>query len=72
MEEIKKKDKEELRETRFNNKIMEKIDTAYFILPEAIVIIKANEKEQLGVYIKEENIAKLQKSIFEEIWKTGK
>ena len=72
MEEIKKKDKEELRETRFNNKIMEKIDTAYFIVPDAIIIVKANEKEQLGVYIKEENVAKLQKNIFEEIWKNSK
>ncbi|PIN80611.1 hypothetical protein COV11_03710, partial [Candidatus Woesearchaeota archaeon CG10_big_fil_rev_8_21_14_0_10_30_7] len=63
------KDKEELRQTKFNDKIMKHISSAYFILPESIVIIKVNEKEQIGVYIKEENTARLQKNIFEEIWK---
>jgi len=69
MQEIKTKDKEELRQTKFNDKIMKHISSAYFILPESIVIIKVNEKEQIGVYIKEENTARLQKNIFEEIWK---
>ena len=71
MEEIKKKDKEELRETRFNDKIIKKIEAAYFILPDAIVMIRATEKEQIGVYIKEENTAKLQKNIFEQVWKAS-
>lgn len=69
MEDIKRKDKEELRETRFNNKVMNDIISAYFVLNDAIVIIKANEKEQLGIYIKEESTAELQKKIFEQIWK---
>jgi sugar-specific transcriptional regulator TrmB len=69
MEDIKNKDKEEIRETRFNSKIMRNINSAYFILQDAVVIIKANEKEQLGIYIKEESTAKLQKNIFEQIWK---
>lgn len=72
MQEIKMKDKEELRETRFNNKIMKSIDAAFFILDEALVIIRANEKEQVGVYIKEASAAKLQKMIFEELWKAAK
>lgn len=69
MEEIKKKDKEELRETRFNDKLLKNIESAYFILPEAIVMIRATEKEQLGIYVKEEGTAKLQKNIFEQVWK---
>src|SRR3989344_2956995 len=71
-EELKKKDKEELREIKFNDSIIKGMDVAVYIQNESIIIIKANEKEQLGVYIKEENVAKLQKSIFEEVWKIVK
>ena len=69
MEEVKNLDKKELRETRFNNKIIHGADVAYYILSGGIIILKGNEKEQLGVYIKEKEIAKLHKNIFEEIWK---
>ena len=68
MLEIQKNDKKELRETRFNNKLTKKIDTAFFILPDAIVIIKANQKEQIGIYIKEKLTAELQRRVFEELW----
>jgi sugar-specific transcriptional regulator TrmB len=68
MEEIKKADKEEIRETRFNNHIMKNVNTAFYILPDAVLILKANEKEQLGVYIKEEGNAQLQRQIFHRIW----
>jgi sugar-specific transcriptional regulator TrmB len=72
MQEIKKKDKEELRVTRFADKIMKGIDVAFFILDEALIIIRANEKEQVGVYIKEASVAKLQRHIFEELWKVAR
>jgi len=72
MEEIKKLDKKELRETRFNNQIIKGIDITYYILSNGIIILKGNEKEQFGVYIKEERAAKLHKNIFEEIWKISK
>ncbi|MBI4116858.1 hypothetical protein HY449_03890 [Candidatus Pacearchaeota archaeon] len=72
VEEIKKKDKKELRETRFNNEIINSIDSCYYILPEGIIILKANEKEQLGIYIQEPSTAKLQKNIFEQIWNKSK
>jgi len=72
MQEIQSKDKEELRQTRFNTTIMKDIHSAYFILPDAIVIIKANEKEQIGVYIQEEHTARLQRNIFETVWKVSK
>jgi len=72
MEEAKKLDKEELRETRFNDKIIKNVDVAYYILSEGIIVLKGNEKEQLGVYIKERGIAKLHKNIFEGIWSISK
>lgn len=69
---IKKKDKEELRKTRFNDKIIKGSDIGFYILTDSILILKANEKEQLGIHIKEPNIAKLQRNIFEELWKVSK
>ncbi|MDP1694769.1 MAG: helix-turn-helix domain-containing protein [Candidatus Woesearchaeota archaeon] len=69
IKELQKKDKEELREIRFNDKIIKNIKAAYYILPDAVIIIRATEKEQLGIYIREESTAKLQKNIFEQIWK---
>jgi sugar-specific transcriptional regulator TrmB len=72
IKELKKKDKEELREIRFNEKLIKGIGSAYYILPDAIIILKANKKEQLGIYIKEEGTAKLQKKVFEEMWRLSK
>lgn len=72
MEEVKKLDEEELRETRFNDKIISCMDVAYYVLSKGIIILKGNEKEQLGVYIKEESVANLHKNIFEEIWRISK
>lgn len=69
IEELQKKDREELRQIRFNDKIIKNIKAAYYILSDAVIIIRATEKEQLGIYIKEESTAKLQKNIFEQIWK---
>jgi len=69
LENVKKLDKQELRETRFNDEIIKNMDCAYYILPEGIIILKANEKEQLGIYIEEPSTALLQKRIFEQIWK---
>ncbi len=67
--EMKRRDKKELRETRFNNKVIKSDEGTYFILDDAVVLIKANEKEQLGVYIREESNASLQRKIFEQVWK---
>jgi len=72
MKEVKKLDKEELRETKFNDKIISGLDVAYYVLSKGIIILKGNEKEQLGIYIKEEGVAKLHKNIFEEVWKMSK
>ncbi|MBI4145308.1 helix-turn-helix domain-containing protein [Candidatus Woesearchaeota archaeon] len=68
MIETKKSDKEEARELRFNDQVTKNIDDALFILPNAIVIIKANAKEQLGIYIKERSAAKLQQQLFDAMW----
>ncbi|MGV8169093.1 MAG: TrmB family transcriptional regulator [Candidatus Nanoarchaeia archaeon] len=68
---MKKDDKKELRETRFND-IITKSDALCYILKDALIIIKADEKNQLGIYIKEESTAKLQRKIFEQMWKESK
>ncbi len=72
IENIKRKDKEELRETRFNDQIIHGMDVSFYILSEGIIILKANQKEQLGIYIKDSDTAKLQKHIFDTIWKISK
>jgi len=67
MEELKKKDNEELRQTRFNT-ILSNFNDAFYILSDSILILKANKKQQIGIYIKDESIAKLQRKVFHEIW----
>ncbi len=71
MGDLKKHDKEELRETRFSE-LVSGLDLAYYILSDGILILKANDNEQLGIYLKEESTAKLQKRIFENLWKIAK
>ena len=68
-EEIKKLDKKELRETRFNDQILKDTEILHYILEDAIVIIKANNKEQMAIYIQDKNLAKLHQNIFENEWK---
>ncbi len=72
IQELKKNDKAELRIMRFNDTIMKDRESAMYILPDALLIMKGNAKEQIGIYIKEPETAKIQKSIFEEIWKLSK
>jgi len=72
MKEIKKKDKQELRTTKFYDSIMKNTESALFILPESILIIRANEKEQLGIYIQDKLAAQLQRKNFEVLWKQAK
>ncbi len=67
--EIKKLDKKELRETRFNDKLLANTDILFYILEDAIVIIKSNKKEQMATYIKDVNLANLHKNIFDKEWK---
>jgi len=43
----------------------------YFLPRLLLFCINANGKEQLGVYIQEKNTAKLQKNIFELVWKAS-
>jgi len=71
IEDLKKHDQEEFRQTRFSE-IVSGMDSAYYILSDGILILKANDKEQLGIYLKEESTAKLQKRIFDLLWKLAK
>jgi len=68
LEEIKKLDKQEKRETRFNDKLLKGTNILQYILEDSIIIIKANKKEQVAIYIKEKNMALLHKKIFDEEW----
>jgi sugar-specific transcriptional regulator TrmB len=69
IQEIKKLDKKELRETRFYNKFFEKSETLQYILEDSVIIIKANEREQAGIEITDKNFTELQKAIFEANWR---
>lgn len=72
LNDLKAGDKDELRETRFNDKIINDLDSSYYIMPKAILVLKANEKEQLAIYIEEPNSARLQRRIFEDMWRLAK
>jgi len=72
LEDIKKLDKKELRETRFNDSILENTDILHYILDDSVVIIRANKKEQMAIYIKDQNLAKLYKNIFDKEWKESR
>lgn len=69
LEEIKKLDKQELRETRFNENILKNTEILQYVLDKGIIIIRANKKEQLAIYIKDESYAQLQMNIFDKNWK---
>ncbi len=72
MEELRRSGKQELREVRYNNKLMKGKDTLLYILPDSILLLRINEKEQLGIYVEDEAIAKFQKEIFEIMWGLSK
>jgi len=72
LDEIKKLDKKELRETRYYNNLFLENELLYYILDDAIIIIKGNDKEQIAFYIKEKNLAFLQRNVFDELWKIAK
>ena len=65
-------DKNELRTTRFCDPLLKSVDSMCYVLPDALVLCKSNEHEQLGIYIKDESLAKLQRNIFGQLWKTLK
>ena len=72
LEEIKKLDKTELRETRFLDKLFLGSDILNYITKDSMVVIKANEKEQIAIYIKEKEMATLYRNIFQLMWKIAK
>jgi len=65
---LKKKDKEELREIRFLDKVMKKSDTSFFIYGDKIAHILATEKEQLGIISKNKAIADFHRRTFDLLW----
>jgi len=69
-EELRKKDKKELRETRFWPKGIDPPTTTN-IYGNKVAILSL-EKELLGIIIESENIAKTQRIVFDLLWKTAK
>ena len=72
LEEIQKLDKREKRETRFNDKLLKNTELLHYILKDAVIIIKANKKEQLAFYIQDKNLAQLYENIFDFLWGQSK
>ena len=66
--EISKRNKEELRDMRYMKNLFSDTEALYYILDDAVVLIRANEKEQIAVYVQEENLARLHRNIFEMMW----
>lgn len=71
-EELKRQDKKELRETRFFDKIMKGMKSAFYVYEDKILFLKASEKEQFGAIIQDKELAELQKRIFEDMWRQAK
>ncbi len=72
MEELRKTGRKELRRVRYNDSLIKNSDALLYILPDSILFLRLNEKEQFGIYIKDDGIANLQKKIFNTIWKLSK
>ena len=71
IQEMKRKDKEELRKTRFLDEVMKDSTTSFFIYGNKIAYLMLTEKEQIGVIIENKDIAEFQKKVFNYLWKTA-
>lgn len=72
MQDMKKKDKEELRETRFLDNVMKGSNTSFFVYSDKVAYILATEKEQIGVIVKNKDIANFQRKLYNELWQSAK
>ena len=71
IQELKKRDKLELREIRFLPKSF-KINTHAQIYSNKVAIITLNQEELVGVVIENKDIVETQRSLFELLWKIAK
>jgi len=69
--ELRKRDKKELRETRFSSQI-ETMASATYIYGNKVAILTLLKKEPVGVIIENEEISSSQKIIFDLLWKMAK
>ncbi|HIH23563.1 TPA: hypothetical protein HA251_00870 [Candidatus Woesearchaeota archaeon] len=67
MDAIRALDAKELRVTRYNN-LMKNKNVLYYILNDAVIIVKANKVEQMALYVKEKEFVEFQKALFEKVW----
>ena len=66
---VRKEDKTSLRKTRFSP-LMNKQGADCYIFGNNVVFISFSDKEPVGILIENADIAKLQKTLFEQIWKS--
>lgn len=67
-QELQEKDKEELRETKFLDKVMKDSEVSFFIYGDKIAHIMATEKEQLGIITKGKFITNFHRKMFDLLW----
>ena len=67
MQDLKKKDKEDLRELRFLPDNF-KLNTIMHIYSNKVTILTLNKEQLIGIIIENKEIAQMQKSIFEMMW----
>ncbi|MBT4174967.1 hypothetical protein HOE07_04795 [archaeon] len=72
LKEIQRLDKKENRETKFLNQLFKDTEGLFYVLKDSVIFIRANKKEQTGLYIKDKNLASLHKNIFDQLWKQAK
>jgi len=70
LELMKKKDKQELRETRFIESLKD-IPITEYIYGDNVAILNTNPDESFGILIRNRDFAKAQQLIFELMWKTA-
>ncbi len=65
---VKEKDKKELRITKIN-KLMNAQNAEFYVFGNKVVFIVYSKGEPIGIVIENSDIAKLQRMMFEELWK---
>ncbi|MBL7170272.1 MAG: TrmB family transcriptional regulator [Candidatus Aenigmarchaeota archaeon] len=65
---MKSRDKEELRRTRFYKKMEDHVSECY-VYGNKIALVTLSENQPVGVIIENPNIAKLQRMLFKNLWK---
>ena len=66
---MKRRDSKELRKTKIKA-FMNNQDAECYIFGDKVVFVALSKKEPVGILIENVDIAKFQKTLFEQIWKS--